>query len=283
MLSFTKRNILLYFRDKTAVFFSLFAALIIIVLYIVFLGDLIAQGMPDFENKTAILYSWLLAGILAVTSMTTTLGAFGIFVEDRADKRIMDFYASPIDRAMFVSGYILSALLVGVLMSIITFIFSYLYLVIFVEFTMTFFQILLVLGTIILSVLASAAIVLFIVSFLHTTNAFAAISMVIGTLVGFLAGIYIPIGQFPPYIQTVIKLFPLSHSASLLRQILMEEPLTTAFLHAPSDVESAFKLELGIRYEFSDQIISNLMSVSYLGLTTIVFFVLAVLLIRKNK
>lgn len=283
MLSFTKRNILLYFRDKTTVFFSLFAALIIIVLYVVFLGDLTAQGMPDVENKTAILYAWLLAGILAVTSMTTTLGAFGIFVEDRAHKRIMDFYASPIDRSMLVSGYILSALFVGVLMSVITFIFSYIYLVLFAEVTMTLFQILLVLGTIILSVLASASTVLFLVSFLHTSNAFAATSMVIGTLIGFLAGIYIPIGQFPAYIQTVIKIFPLSHSASLLRQILMDEALNSAFLHAPSDVESAFLLELGIRYEFSEQMISNVMSVGYLVLTTIVFFALAVLQIRKNK
>ena len=36
---FMKRNLKLFFRDRSAVFFSLLAIFIIIVLYIVFLGD----------------------------------------------------------------------------------------------------------------------------------------------------------------------------------------------------------------------------------------------------
>ena len=48
---------------------------------------------------------------------------------------------------------------------------------------------------ILLAVLASASMVLLLVSFFKTSNAFAAASTVIGTLLGFLAGIYIPIGS----------------------------------------------------------------------------------------
>lgn len=283
MIAFTKRNILVYFRDKTAVFFSLFAVLILIVLYVVFLGDLIAEGLSDFPKKNALLATWFIAGILAVTSMTTTLGSFGVFVEDRANQTILDFYASPIPRAKLVSGYIFGALFVGVLMSLITGGVSLLYLMLIENISITINQVILIIATIFLSVLASASIVLFLVSFLHTSNAFAAVSMVIGTLIGFLAGIYIPIGSFPDYIQIIIKIFPLSHSAALLRQILMEGVMSSAFVKTPTEIVTTFQLDMGIRFELNSKIISNIISVGYLVFTTIVFSSFALLNIQKNK
>ena len=42
-----KRNITIFFRDKASVFFSLLSVLIIIGLYVLFLGDLMEQSMPD--------------------------------------------------------------------------------------------------------------------------------------------------------------------------------------------------------------------------------------------
>ena len=119
MIAFAKRNILLYFRDKTTVFFSLLAVIILIALYVLFLGDMTSKGLPDFPAKKAVLTTWFIAGILAVTSMTTTLGSFGILVEDRANKTYMDFYSSPISRTKLVGGYIISALVVGFIMCMI--------------------------------------------------------------------------------------------------------------------------------------------------------------------
>ena len=84
-------------------------------------------------------------------------------------------------------------------------------------------------GVVILAVLASASMVLLLVSFFKTSNAFAAASTVIGTLLGFLAGIYIPIGSLPDYLQTIVKFFPVSHSAALFRQVLMETPSRCLF------------------------------------------------------
>ena len=39
MIRFAKRNLMVFFRDKSAVFFSLLSALIIVALYALFLGD----------------------------------------------------------------------------------------------------------------------------------------------------------------------------------------------------------------------------------------------------
>ena len=122
MMAFTKRNIFLYFRDKTSVFFSLLAVIILIALYVLFLGDMTSKNLPDFPSKKVLLMSWFIAGILSVASMTTTLASFGILVEDRANKTYMDFYSSPISRTKLVGGYIISALFIGFIMCLFTFI-----------------------------------------------------------------------------------------------------------------------------------------------------------------
>lgn len=283
MLAFTKRNILLYFRDKLSVFFSMLSVLILIGLYVFFLGDLTAKGLPDFPSKKSLLNAWFLAGILAVASMTTTLGAFGLFVEDRSSKRYMDFYASPIARSKLIGGYIGSALFIGIVMSLFTFIAAEISFVISGEPVISWTRALFLCGVIVLAVTSSSAMVLLIVSFFRTSHAFAAISTVVGTLLGFLAGIYIPIGALPDYLQTIIKLFPVSHSAALFRQLLMETSLMEAFKDAPIGMKEDFMKSMGVHYELNGQIIDKKWSVLYLIGTTIVFFALSLLVLRKKE
>ena len=87
MIGFAKRNIKLFFRDKSAVFFSLLAVFIIIGLYALFLGDVWTSSLSELgESAEVLMSSWIMAGLLAVTSVTTTMGAFGIMVDDRIKK-----------------------------------------------------------------------------------------------------------------------------------------------------------------------------------------------------
>lgn len=282
MLAFTKRNLLLYFRDKTAIFFSLLSVLILLALYVFFLRDLTSSGLPEFPSKKMLLTSWFIAGILAITAMTTTLGAFGVLVEDKSNKAIMDFYASPITRTKLIGGYTLSAFTVGSVMSLFIFIVANVYLFFAGETIISFDKIMMVIGVIFLSVLASGSMVLLLVSFFKTSNAFASASMVIGTLLGFLAGIYIPIGTLPDYLQTVVKIFPVSHSAALFRQILMESFIIDAFTEAPRGLKETFQLEMGVYYEMKGKEISSFFSVFYLIATTILFFCLSLLNLKRK-
>ena len=283
MIAFTKRNILLYFRDKMAVFFSLLSVIILIALYVLFLGDLTSKGLPDFPSKNVLLTSWFIAGILAVTSMTTTLASFGILVEDRANNRLNDFYASPISRTKLVGGYISSALFIGFIMSTFTLIISNVFLFLTGKMLVPFDKTILLMGVILLAVLSSGAMVLLLVTFFNTSNAFAAASTIIGTLLGFLAGIYIPIGALPDYLQTIVKLFPVSHSASLFRQILMESPMIDAFSNAPISMKESFILDMGVQYKIDGKIISKFFSIFYLIGTTILFFILSFLVMNRKQ
>lgn len=87
-------------------------------------------------------------------------------------------------------------------------------------------------GLILLTVLTSSAMVYFLTSFFRSQNA-ATASTILGTIIGFLAGVYVPIGQFSDSVQTVIKLFPMTYSASLMRQVMMAEPLKISFAGVP--------------------------------------------------
>jgi len=224
-----KRNLRIFFRDRASVFFSLLGVIIIIGLYVLFLGNLVSGGLENNpaigDNARFLMDSWIMGGVLAAASITTCMGAFGIMIDDTAKHIIKDFQIAPIRRSDLVLSYILSAIIIGLVMSFITFVLAEAYIVIYGGNLMSFVAILKTLGLIVLSVSCSSAIVFFLTSFIKSQNAFGTASTILGTMIGFLTGIYIPIGQLPAAVQTVIKIFPVSHAAVLLRQVMMNEVL----------------------------------------------------------
>jgi len=282
--AFVKRNLTLFFRDRAAVMSSLLAVFIVIVLYALFLGDVWLDGSMDYvENASHLMDAWLMAGLLSIASITTTMGAFGIMVEDKAKRIDKDFYSSPMRRRSITVGYLGSAFLIGTIMSCITLILAQIYIVMrggawFSPVTCIESFLL-----ILLSVLVSTSLVCFIVSFLKSQNAFGTASAILGTLVGFLTGVYLPVGALPGFAQTLIGAFPLTHSTSLLRQILMEESMGEGFEGSPTESLDEFKEYMGIDVHIGGFEVAPTISVLILILTTLVFFGLSVLnMSRKN-
>ena len=283
MLEFTKRNLSVFFKDKASVFFSLLSVFIIIGLYALFLGDIMTASV-DVPGARFLMDSWIMSGLLAVTSFTTTMGVFGFIVDDRAKKINKDFTVSPIKNRSIIGGYILSAMVVGVLLSVLALVFAEAYIMAYGGSMLSFIQAVKVFLLILLSTVANSSIVLFIVSFLKSNNAFATASTIIGTLIGFITGIYMPVGNFPEIVQWVIKLFPVSHAAVLFRQVMMETPISESFSGAPQAALTEFKNQLGITFEFGDTVLHPIVSIGVLVLTAVVFYLLALWsLSRKSK
>lgn len=286
MIQFVRRNLLLFFRDKVSVFFSLLSVFIIIGLYFLFLGDLLVGGLEG-EGFTGVRYlmdSWIMAGLLSVTPITTVLGALGTMIGDKEYQIYKDFYASPIKRSKLTCGYILSAATISFILTLFTLVLAEIYIVSNGGELLTIEALLKVLALIILQILSSGFILFLIVSFMKTASAFGALSTVLGTLIGFLAGIYIPIGNLPEYVQNVIKVFPPAHTGVLLRKIMMEEAEKITFAGAPSEIIEEFHLSLGVSFKIGGTVISPTISILYLLIVTIVFFLLAVLrLSRKDN
>jgi len=279
---FLKRNIKLYFRDRTNFLISLLAIVIVIALYALFLGNVWGYyGIMDLPEIEILRDSWLAAGILAVATITTSMGAFAVIVDDRTKKINKGFYASPVKRSHITAGYILSAFSIGVIMTIITAIPLGIYILARGGQALTLTAYLQVIGIILLSSLSSTAIVCFIVSFLRSHSAFTTASTIVGTLVGFLMGIYLPMGVLPEAVQTVMRLFPPSHAAALLRQAIMDGQMQRTFENAPVEHLEYFQEVMGVTFQFGDFEVTPFISVMVLLASGVVFYGLSLLNMRK--
>lgn len=272
MGALTARNLRVFFRDRTAVIMSLFADLILIALYALFLGDQLTEGM-DFDGAQDIVNSWVISGIIAVTTMTSTLGGLGIMVEDRADGVERDFLVSPIRRSAMAGAYAISSFCTGAILSLCTFLVGEFYIVATGGPALTGEDVLRVVLGILLSVASSGAIVLFITSFLRSNSAYSMVSLVVGVMIGFITGVYIPIGALSDGVATVVKTFPVSYSASYFRQILTREPIDAAAAGAPGLAEE-LREDLGVFFNFDGVLTTMQTAIWVMVVTAVVFFAL---------
>ena len=173
--------------------------------------------------------------------------------------------------------------MVGVIMCTVTFGLAEIYIIANGGELLPFQGMLKIIGLIFLSVLASSAMVFFLVSFFSSINAFATASTVIGTLIGFLTGIYIPIGNLPDAVQLIVKIFPVTHAGVLFRQVFMEEPLGISFAGAPASAADGFKEELGVVLTYGDYTAQTGTHILILIAVTILFFALAVWNVSRKK
>lgn len=283
-MQFAKRNLKIFFRDKTAVFFSLLSSLIVLSLYVLFLGDMIKSG-PLAENPhyEVLVDAWLIAGLVCVTTVTSVLGVLGNRVTDISNKVVKDFVASPVKQSHLTLGYLISAIIVGIILSSAIFIFGFLYML---SNGASFYSaqtFLLIMFYVILSIISSVGIVFFIVTFVKSEAAFSTVTSLIGTLIGFLAGIYIPIGNLPSGVGIIIKLFPPAHAASLLRQAMMADYLDLVFEGAPAEAMESFNSQLGVVYKIGELEITSAMSVAFILVISSLFFGLSILNLRKKQ
>ena len=93
LYTLTKRHILLYVRDRSAVFFSMLSVLIVLLLMLVFLGDMNkdelmqlvqrAQGSIQEADAMHLITMWTIAGILVVNAFTVPITMIGILIQDK--------------------------------------------------------------------------------------------------------------------------------------------------------------------------------------------------------
>ncbi|MCL2367030.1 MAG: ABC transporter permease [Oscillospiraceae bacterium] len=277
MTTLAMRNVLIYFRDKLGVFFSLLSVLLIIALFVLFLGNAFtADYGGNIEEVSEVINNWIFAGILGVTTVTTTLGAFVVMVNDKVHHLYKDFYSTPVQRYRIVAGYALGAFVVGTIMSMIIFVVLISYNAVMGNYVMSALNMLITTGVLLLSVLLNAFMIFFFTMFIKTNQAFGAISTILGTLIGFMMGIYVPMGDLPDAIQTLIRFFPQSHTTMLFRQLFIEGIAEEAFLHIPTEYLQAFQEATGVIYVINGYELTRMDSVLFLAGAAIVFFLLSV-------
>jgi len=282
-----KRILIVFFRDKSNVFFSLLSVLIIIGLYILFLGGMMENALSlqlgmESDRIGVAVSGIMLGGMVAVTSVSSCMGAMGISIADR-ERASKDFLTSPISRKKITLGYIIGSSIIGLVMSSVALTLCLIYMASrggelpgFAEFGMLFI-------TTILSVLCANSMVFLLTAFSKSREAFSAFSSVIGALIGFIMGVYIPIGQLPDSVQWLIRIFPMSHAASMYRQLLADHELQNLFANAPAEALYGLREFFGVVFVFGDYTSSFWMSALWLMLSTIVFFAASVVVMSRRR
>lgn len=293
ILNLVSRNMKNYLRDKAAVFFSFMSVIIILFLYLFFLGDMQIDNivnsisdMPDFMSRhndiIFMVNSWLVAGLLAVNTITIPITILSRKVEDRVSKISDDFNATPAKRYQIMLGYIISAWIIGIATSIFILIFGEIYIVMKGGQFLSIISLLKVLGILSLAIIMFSGLFYFIIDFIKTASQLNMINTLVGTFSGFLGGIYVPLGVLGS-IGKVIKLFPLSHIASLLRQVFMATPIANVFEGAPVGVAQDIRYIYGVDLSIgSHHLLAWELVLIIIGFS-LVFYTLSIILYTRFK
>ena len=247
MLALLKRNFILYFRNRSGVFFSLLGALISFLLYIIFLQKNLTDSWSQLPNSTNLLNNWLMGGTLAVTGMTTSFTALKQMVQDRENQVNQDLFLTDLGNWGLQASYLISSIVISFVMQIFMYAVMSFY---FKESPVISHLPEIALIMLLSSLLSSLVNVLLIYRF-QSVDSLGKLATIVGTASGFLVGTYIPIGVLPDFAQIIMKCTPATYIASLYRQILMKEPLETVFT-GNSRLLKEFQEKMGIQINWQE-------------------------------
>lgn len=251
IMALSIRNLRLFVRDKALVFFSFLSVIIILGLYVLFLGDIQVQNIRsmiqmDIPEIDALVYAWMLPGLIAVASITLSLGNMGRLVDDAQGENLNDFLVSPLKRTQLILSYLISSIIITSIISVCMFALS----IVIVKLKggpwLNLEQILQSLGIIVLLIISSALLSLYIASWVKTQNTYGVVNSMVGTFIGFVTGAYMPMGIMPVFVQNMFNILPVSLGASLLRQVYLSPILDTVFKNAPVEILSEYRYFQGV-------------------------------------
>ena len=287
LISLVSRHNKVFRRDRTTVFFSLLSILIVIGLYFIFLQkmqvDVIKQIIGDSPDIITMVNEWVVAGMLSMIAVTSTLAAFGLAVQDRETKVAADFLTAPISRAKIQLSYVINAFMIGLTFSFIAFIICEIFIVATGGSLLSIEAALKVIGLLILSVLLASTMNMLFVLFTNTLSAFSTLSTIIGTIIGFLAGVYVPMGVLPTFAQNLIMLFPISHSSLLLRDAFMADSINKVFVGVPIEHIEEYKIHFGIMYEMNGSILDTSTSLVVIIASILIFSIVSIIIFKKKN
>ena len=247
MLALLKRNFILYFRNRSGVFFSLLGALISFLLYIIFLQKNLTDAWSQLPDNTKLLNNWLMGGTLAVTGITTSFTALTQMVQDRENQVDQDLFLTDLGSWGLQVSYLISSIIISFVMQVFMFAVMSLY---FKESPVISHLPEITLIMLLSSLLSSVVNILLIYRF-QSVDSLGKLATIVGTASGFLVGTYIPIGVLPEFAQIIMKCTPATYIASLYRQILMKERLETAFT-GNSSLLQEFQEKMGIQINWQE-------------------------------
>ena len=233
-LGLTKRNLLLFFKDKQSILFSLLTSMIVLALYLLFLKDTFVSAMDSAINQFPGLSSLidkndkdmfanliLLTGILGSAMITVPYNCLITLVKDRENKVDYDILATPLKRGQIILSYFVSAAFSSVILTVIILAVGLTTICMHGDVYLGTIDILKAFGVVALGSISATSIFMIVVLFIKSVSASGAFFGLLSAVSGFIIGAYIPISQFSEAIQTICNIFPASQITIVLRNVLI--------------------------------------------------------------
>lgn len=295
-LVMTGRNLKNYFRSKGAIFFSLLSMLVVICLMVFFLGDMNVESIVDIldqfpgrdkiadeKNAELLVLSWTCAGIISINAVTVTLAVYSTMIKDKATGKLNSIYTAPISRMTIAASYVASAWTASVLVCGLTLILTEVYGVIKGLEPFTFGVHMQLIGMIMINSFTYAAVMYFLAVISKTESAWSGLGTVVGTLVGFLGGIYIPIGSLSETIGNVMKCTPVIYGTAMFRSVMSKGIIDTIFTGLPDEVAVEYRAVMGIDLELFGREISVAEEGILILIFGVVFLVIGTGMLKYGK
>lgn len=228
-----KRNIKLFFKDKGVFFTSLITPIILLVLYLTFLGgiyrEIYTAVIPQELNIperviNGCVGGQLISSILAVSCVTVAFCSNMIMVQDKANGVRRDLTVSPASPQLLSVGYYIATLITTLTVCLSATVFCLIYIAI-VGFYMSAIDILMLVLDVFLLVMLGTALSSIIDLFISTQGQISAVGTIVSSGYGFICGAYMPISQFSDTLQKILSLLPGTYGTSLMRNAAMRGAL----------------------------------------------------------
>ena len=116
-----------------------------------------------------------------------------------------------------------------------------------------------------------------------SSGAWGGLGTIIGTLVGFLGGIYFPIGQLSDTIAGIVKCTPVIYGAALFRSEMTAVIQEETFDGIPAEVVTEFNQVMGSELTIGDHVMSVPEELAVLLVCGTVFLIAGAVVVRFSK
>ena len=281
------RNIKLFFKDKGMFFTSLVTPMILLVLYVTFLGktykDSFSTAVPEglvISNGLieATVGGELISSILAVCCVTVAFCSNMLMVQDKVSGARNDLLIAPVKRSVLAMGYYIATVFSTLIVCVIALGAGLLY-VGQIGWYMSGAAIAWILVDVVLLVLFGTALSSIINIFLSTQGQISAVGTIVSAGYGFICGAYMPISNFGGGLKKVLSFLPGTYGTSLLRNHAMRGAFAQMEADGfPVEVVEAIRESVDCKLYFFGSEVTLTTMYLYLGGTVFALIVIYILL-----
>jgi multidrug/hemolysin transport system permease protein len=254
------------------------------LLYFLVLGQNIINGVSvniPIDQITFLVDSDILGGVLIISIIGTVSGGLNSFVMDQYESKLQGILVSPVSRVKIILGYVIAAVLSSFLITLILWVFIYLYIGISTSHFFSFGTFVIVPLILFLYTIITSMILLFPMSLFTTPSASSPFTGIVGTLVGFTCGIYMPLSLFSPSMNSVAGLIPFTHMQVILKRVMITDSLE--LMNIPKEnLEELWKTLGANEINILGLDLNPFMKIIYSFVIALIFLFLSVLVISKK-